>query len=163
MDRLAARGVAHAGAVSRFQRLWRRRLRGCSVEAAYAVASDIESYAQFLPGVIEARIVARRGGRWVVDQCFGLGPLRSRFRSFATPEPPDALTIVSHDGPWREFRLRWRFRRAGPDALAECEYDATFRSRVLGVLAAAAIDAAEGTVMGAFERRAREQARLKPG
>jgi coenzyme Q-binding protein COQ10 len=148
--------------LSRFRRLWRRRLRDCSVETAFAVASDIESYPEFLPGVIEARIVAKRGDRWVVDQCFGLGPLRSRFRTFATPEPPNALTIVSHEGPWREFRLHWRFRPAGPDALAECEYDATFRSPLLGALAGAAIDAAEATVMGAFERRAREQARLKP-
>jgi coenzyme Q-binding protein COQ10 len=145
--------------VSRFRRLWRRRLRGCSVEDAYHVASDIESYPQFLPGVLEARIVGTRGERWIVDQCFGLGPVRYRFRTFATPEPPQALTIVSQDGPWRDFTLRWRFRPEGPDVLAECEYDATFRSSLLGALAGAAIDAAEATVMGAFERRAREQAR----
>ena len=145
--------------MSRFRRLWRRVLRDCSVEAAFAVAADIESYPQFLPGVIEARIVAKRDGRWTVDQCFGLGPLRSRFRTYATPAPPHALSIVSHEGPWREFRLTWRFRAAGADVLAECENDASFRSPMLGALAGAAIDAAQGSVMGAFERRARERMR----
>jgi coenzyme Q-binding protein COQ10 len=141
--------------VSRFRRLWRRRLGDCRVEDAFAVASDIESYPQFLPGVREARIVARRGGRWAVNQCFGLSPLGSRFRTYATPEPLHALTIGSQDEPWRDFRLRWRFSAEGPDLWAECEYDASFRSALLGAFAGAAIDAAEATVMGAFERRAR--------
>jgi len=150
-------GLAAGIRLSRIERLWRRRLSGRRVETAYEVAADIESYPEFLPGVIDARIVARRNGRWTVDNVFGLWPVRTHFRSFATPEPPAALTIVSRDGPWREFRLRWRFRAEGADVWAECDFAAVFRSPVLGLVAATAIDAAEGMVMDAFERRTRER------
>lgn len=144
--------------MSRLKRIWRRRLKGCRVETAYGVAADIESYPLFLPGMLAARIVGERDGRWTVDNSFGLGPVTARFRSIATPEPPTAITIVSRDGPWRNFRLSWRFRAEDADVCAECDFDAEFRSLLLGFAAASAIGSAETKVMDAFERRAREAA-----
>ena len=135
-------------------RRWSRLVVACDVETLFAIVADVERYPEFVPGCLSARILERQPGRWIVDNIFGFGPLRSQFRSTAEPDSPHSLTIHSHDGPWREFLIRWRFRAESDGCLLSCEATLDFRSPLLAGVASLVAAEVERRVIAAFQSRA---------
>ncbi len=82
------------------------RIVRCDAVTVFATVADVERYPEFLPGIVYARVVLRDWHRWLVENSFGCGPLQSRFRSIAEANPPDHLTILSRNGPWRDLAIR---------------------------------------------------------
>ncbi len=142
------------------RRHWRLRFPQHSAEQLFALVSDIESYPRFVPGCIATRILERRAdGVWLVDNVFGFGPLRQRFHTLATPEPPQRLVIRSEDGPWRRFAMIWNFIPDdsipdGAGCRVEVEVELGFRSPLLAALARTALPSVEPRIINAFEARA---------
>lgn len=137
------------------RRHWRLEFPAFSAERLFALVADIESYPQFMPGCVATRILERRAdGSWLVDNVFGFGPLRSRFRSTARFEAPAWLEIVSQDGPWRRFAMRWTFTPDGAGCHVEVEVTVDFRSALLAALARSGLPATEPRIIRAFEERA---------
>ncbi len=134
------------------RRVWSLRSAACDAATVFAAVADVERYSEFLPG-IGARVVRRDGARWLVENSFRLGPLTTRFRSVAEANPPDDLTIVSNDGPWRDLAIRWRVSEDGRQRVLTCEATMEFRSRALDILARASMTHVERTVAAAFDRR----------
>ena len=134
-------------------RRWTLRVSGGRAEDVFATIADVESYPQFLSGVVSARVVRREPGRWMVENAFGLGPWRSRFRSHAEVDPPSALTIRSSDGPWRRLEIAWRVRQEGRSCLVSCAATLDFRSPVLAALARFSAADMERRVIAAFAAR----------
>lgn len=132
---------------------WSLRAAERDAATVFAVVADVERYPEFLPGVRSARILKRDGGRWAVDNVFGVGLLQSRFLSIAEARPPEALTIVSNDGPWRDLFICWRVKQDGPSCVLSCEAEMEFRSPALNLLAKASLAGVERLVIAAFERR----------
>jgi coenzyme Q-binding protein COQ10 len=141
------------------RRRWSRRIVGCATQTLFAIVADVERYCEFVPGCVSARIVERQADRWIVDNVFGFGPLRSHFRSLAKLEPPNALTISSRDGPWRDFLVQWRFRQEGETCALSCDVKLGFRSPLLAALARVAAGEVERRLIAAFESRALEIAK----
>ena len=136
-------------------RVWRLRFPVFSTEQLFTLVSDIESYPQFVPGCVATRILEHRAdGRRLVDNVFGAGPLRWRFRSTAEADPPHRLEIVSQDGPWRRFAMLWRFTPEGDGCRVDVDLDVAFRSPLLAALAPTALPRAEPRIIRAFEARA---------
>lgn len=128
---------------------------GLSPAQLFALAIDIESYPAFLPWCRTARIVERHDDRLVVENHFGAGPLDVTFVSVARPHPPHALEIRSQDGPFRDFRLTWRFtERPGGGARAMAEYRMSLTSPLLQGLAAWSMPSVERRVIANFRDRA---------
>lgn len=123
-------------------------------EQLFALVSDIESYPQFVPGCLTARIVERQENRWQVDQTFGFGPLQSRFRSEARINPPHGLEVTASDGPWRHFQLSWRLTEEGGGCRLFCRFSAEFRSPLLAAAAHLGRAEMDRRIIAAFERRA---------
>lgn len=125
-------------------------------EKLYELVADVESYPAFVPGWVEARVRESRTNYALVDQSIGVGALNARFSSEATFDPPVAMRVVSHDGPFQSLIIEWRFEPAGP---AQCtvHLDMRFelRSGALDRLAGMALATLAPHVMDAFERRAR--------
>lgn len=136
-------------------RRWSVRISGVSAEQAFALLADVERYPDFVPGCLAARVVTRMPGRWMVENRFGIGPLRLAFRSEAIPDPPHALRIVSTDGPWRRLVLTWTVREDGDGCVVGFAAEAGFRSPILGGLARAGLADLEPRIIRAFELRAR--------
>lgn len=135
---------------------WRMAFPAFSAGQLFTLVSDIESYPAFMPGCIATRIVERHpDGSWLVDNVFGVGPVRSHFRSTARFAAPEWLEIVSDDGPWRHFRLRWTFTPDGAGCTVDAEASVTFRSSLLAALARGGLPAAGPRIARAFEHRAR--------
>lgn len=134
--------------------VWERDFPRFTPDQLFALVSDIEKYPQFVPGCIATRIVERRDRSWRVHNVFGLGPVDSRFFTLAAFDAPTRLDITSHDGPWRNFHLAWRFDPVGQGCHVTCRFSVKLRSRVLSALAALAMPEAERLIIGAFEARA---------
>ena len=140
-------------------RRWSRLIADCDAKTLYAMVADVESYPEFVPGCVSARILERQPDQWTVDNVFGFGPLHNQFLSFAEPDPPNALTIHSSDGPWRAFLIQWRFRPQGGGCLLSCEATLDFRSPLLAAVASLAAAGIERRVIAAFQSRALRMAK----
>jgi coenzyme Q-binding protein COQ10 len=126
-----------------------------SAAQLFALASDIEKYPHFVPGCVAARIVEKGETRWRVDNVFAVGPMRYRFTSIADVDPDNALDIRSSEGPWKSFRLSWRFTELAEGCRVGCRFAVEFRSGVLAAVAHFVTQATERRIMAAFEKRAR--------
>ncbi|OAN54637.1 ubiquinone-binding protein [Paramagnetospirillum marisnigri] len=124
--------------------------------ALFAVAADIESYPRFLPWCRLTRIRLRDGDRWEVDNLFGAGPIQARFRSTALLDPPHRLEITSRDGPFRQFRLTWRFLGLETGGCrVEADYRMELKSGLLAALAGISMPEVERRVVQKFKERVR--------
>ncbi len=82
------------------------------------MVSDVESYAQFLPGFLEARIVERQGNDLTVRQRVGIPGFTVAFTSYAHFDPPEHILIRSYDKPFRSLRHEWFFKALEPERTA---------------------------------------------
>ena len=132
---------------------WRFSFPGVAADRLYAIAADVESYPDFLPGCVAARVTAEEADRQVVDNVFGMGLMRVKFRTHAYPEPPTRLRVISEDGPWRRFELEWRFADEADGGVAALRVEAEFRSPLLAGLAGGVFARLEDKLVAAFRRR----------
>ncbi len=148
------RGAARAGGNGVVGQ-WRADFPAHAPEALFAIAADIESYPRFVPWCIATRILARHPDHWRCDNLFGTGPVRLRFHTRAEFDPPKAIDITSGDGPFRDFRLSWRFLPLAPSGCrVECGFAMTFRRDLLGLLARVSLPEVERRILNAFRARA---------
>lgn len=121
----------------------------------FALAADIESYPQFIPWCRRARILARDGDVWQVDNHFGAGPVDAGFRTRAVVTAPHRLEITADQPPFRAFRLEWRFADLPEGGCrVEAEYEMSLRSPLLHGLARLAMPEASRKIMDRFRQRA---------
>lgn len=118
----------------------------------FDVATDIESYPLFIPWCRQARVIHAEGAVRLVDNHFGAGPVDLRFRTRAQATAPDSLSIDSDDGPFRAFRLDWRFA----DGRVEADYSIALRSPLLQGLAGFAMPEVERRVVSQFRQRVKD-------
>ena len=134
---------------------WERVFPNCRSERLFEIASNIEAYPGFIPGCVATRILsASPDSVWTVDNIFGFGPIRTRFRTKATLDRPRRLKIVSNDGPWKDFALTWDFAEEGNHTKVTCRFAVEFRSALLNQMAGLCIPEIERQVISAFEKRA---------
>lgn len=132
-------------------------------KAVFALVADIEGYPAFVPGCVATRILARQGDVWTVDNVFGLGPVRARFTTTAHVTPPERLDIVSRDGPWRLFEMRWRIEPLPAGCAIRLDWRAEPRIGPLGQLGRLLLPDFERRVVEAFARRARRMSAILRG
>ncbi len=95
------------------------RILPYSCEQMFALALDIESYPEFVPGYRSTAVTSTGPQSLTVDQSVGLGPVQQRFHSEAWFERPNLIRIRANDGPFRALEVEWRF---APDP-AGCRVD----------------------------------------
>jgi len=135
---------------------WRVELPELSPAQIFALAVDIESYPRFLPWCRLARITRRGEGELEVENRFGAGPLLAGFHSTARFEAPDRLEITAKDGPFRSFRLLWRFEPLPPEGCRViAQYSMELRSPLLHGMAALSLPGLEREVVSRFKGRVR--------
>jgi len=134
-----------------------------SCEQLFNLAADVESYPDYVPGWVSARIVERTDKRLRVEQQLGLKLLRQPFVSTAELERPRRITVHSDDGPFRCLRLEWRFEAAG---LQQCRVslsiDLQLRSSFLEPMVNSLFNLAAADIISRFEIRAHTVYEGKP-
>ena len=121
----------------------------------YDLVADIESYPQFLPWCVAARIRRREGNVVVADMVAGFKMIRERFTSRVTLTPHSRIDVEYVDGPLRRLVHHWEFLPHPSGCEIDFHVDFEFRSRMLQALIGALFHEAFKRMVGAFEARAR--------
>ncbi len=126
-----------------------------TAEQLFDLVADVESYPEYVPGWISARIRMRNSNEYLTDQVVGLGPFRVKFGSRTILRRPTRIDVTSADFPFRQFRMTWTFEpRPGPACKVTAFSDFELRPSALQRFFDRILPNAMGDIMAAFERRA---------
>jgi ribosome-associated toxin RatA of RatAB toxin-antitoxin module len=75
----------------------------------FALARQVETYPDFLPGYIESRIVERRGETLLLQRAAIVRGKHYRWQSFVQFEENRAITFEQAEGPLRGMKVVWAF------------------------------------------------------
>lgn len=135
-----------------------------SAEQMYALVADVESYPDFLPWTIGARVRERRdvpgGQEMLADLVVSFKVFRERYTSRVLLTPPEAegnakVDVTAINGPFEKLVTLYTFTPRGEGACTMgLDVEFQFRSRILQRAAGMAFELALKQVTKAFESRA---------
>ena len=134
-----------------------QRLRPYKPEQLFDLGADIESYPQFLPWCLAARIRKREGDMIEADLVIGFKMIRERFTSRVHLNRSEMRIDVSYaEGPFRYLNNHWKFQpEPNGGCLVDFYVDFEFRSALLQKIIGALFNEAVRRMVAAFETRAR--------
>ena len=105
----------------------------------FDLVADVESYGEFVPGWLSARIVQRDREVVYVEQEIGVGMFHTRFVSQGIFTRPESIEITSTDGPFVYLAIRWSFEASDKSGCtihfrAGFELRSRFLEKVMGRL-----------------------------
>jgi coenzyme Q-binding protein COQ10 len=129
-----------------------------SAEQLHELVSDIESYPDFLPWCVAARILERDelNGMILADLVIGFKALRETFTSRVYSEKPSQIKVTYEKGPFKYLNNSWKFIDIPNGCSLDFEIDFEFRSPILGAVMEPLFYQAVRRMVRAFEERARE-------
>ena len=132
-----------------------QRVLPYSQEQMFRLVSDIETYPDFLPWCLAARINRRQNDVVWADMIIGFRMLRETFTSKVTPVAPRRIEVEYVSGPLRHMKNNWQFA-ATDDGACEIDFyvDFEFHSRLLESMIGALFYEAVRRMVSAFEARA---------
>lgn len=131
------------------------RILPYSCEQLFDLAADVESYPEYLPGWVNARILESSGNELRVEQQLGLEFLSLPFVTTAVLDRPHKLSIHSSDGPFRFLQIEWRFEPAGPGYCAvSLDFNYQLHVGLLERVAATLFDHSSQEIISGFTERA---------
>ncbi|HRJ60969.1 MAG TPA: type II toxin-antitoxin system RatA family toxin [Azospirillaceae bacterium] len=126
-------------------------------EEMFRLVADIESYPQFLPWCVAARIRRREGDVLFADLMIGFKLVRERFTSKVTLDQPSARIHVQYtDGPFHYLNNHWIFLPDGDGCIVDFFVDFEFRSKTLQKIMGVLFNEAVKRMVHAFETRAEQ-------
>jgi len=126
-----------------------------SPEWLFDVVADVERYPEFVPLMLDAKIVHRGDDAYETEQRLALGLLMHRFRTRTELERPRQITVLSDDRSFCRFDIRWTFSPLADDHChvdfaLDCETRSLWLMPVIQLL----ILPMATTMVSAFETRA---------
>lgn len=126
-----------------------------SAQELYALVEDIESYPQFVPRCLAAKVHERSGARTVATLSFGVPRLNQSLTTENLNCPGESIRMRLLEGPFRHFSAAWRFTPLGPRAARidfAMEYE--FADRIAAKALAPLFERMADTMVEAFRARA---------
>jgi len=126
-----------------------------SPEWLFDVVADVERYPEFVPLMLDAKIVHRGDDAYETEQRLALGLLMHRFRTRTELERPRQITVLSDDRSFCRFDIRWTFSPLADDHChvdfaLDCETRSLWLMPVIQLLTLPMAT----TMVSAFEARA---------
>lgn len=123
----------------------------------FDLVADVESYGEFVPGWLNARIIERDGEVVYVEQEVGLGRLRTSFISQGIFTRPESIEITSTEGAFVYLAVTWTFE-ASKKSGCVIHFHAAFemRSRFLEKVVGRVFSDMMRRCVTAFEQKAHE-------
>ena len=128
-----------------------------SPEQMYALVADVETYPEFLPWCVGARIKKREGDVFFADLMIGYKLIRERFTSRVELHPEERRIDVTYtDGPFKYLNNHWIFVEQGDGGcLIDFYVDFEFKNLVLQRVMGLFFNEAVRRMVQAFEDRAK--------
>jgi coenzyme Q-binding protein COQ10 len=134
-----------------------KRIVPYSPDQMYALVADVETYPDFLPWCVGARIKKREGSVFFADLMIGYKLIRERFTSRVELHPEDRRIDVTYtDGPFRYLNNHWVFvEQEQGGCLIDFYVDFEFKNLVLQRVMGLFFNEAVRRMVQAFEDRAK--------
>ena len=134
-----------------------KRIVPYSPDQMYALVADVETYPDFLPWCVGARIKKREGSVFFADLMIGYKLIRERFTSRVELHPEDRRIDVTYtDGPFRYLNNHWVFvAQEQGGCLIDFYVDFEFKNLVLQRVMGLFFNEAVRRMVQAFEDRAK--------
>jgi len=132
----------------------------------FDLVADFESYPEFVPFCLSARIRRRAAGpagveTLIAEMEVGLGPIRERFSTRDVLEHERLrIGVVNLYGPFERFASDWAFRDEAGGSRVEFSTEYEFRNPALSALMGPMFDHIFRRLARAFESRADAKYRL---
>ena len=124
-------------------------------EQLFDLAADVESYPDFMPGWVEARILEHSSNCLRVEQRLGLKLVPLPFITTAVLDRPHKLSIHSSDGPFRSLQIEWYFEPVDPGhCRASLDFNFQLRTGILKPVVTALLDHLSPEIISRFDERA---------
>jgi coenzyme Q-binding protein COQ10 len=126
-------------------------------EQLFDLVMDIESYPEFLPWCMGARINSRSRNNLEADVIIGYKMLRERFSSRVHYTPHKSIEVEYMQGPMRQLHNKWTFRDLkNGQCRVEFYVEFSMKTRFLEKLVDQFFHLVLARMINAFEGRARE-------
>lgn len=123
----------------------------------FDLVSDIESYPQFLPWCVGARVIESSEQEVVADLVIGFKMFRERFRSKVTLKRPGNIHVDYIRGPLKYLHNDWKFSANDQGGTTiDFSVDFEFKNRLFEKVVGTLFSEAVRRMVGAFEKRAHE-------
>lgn len=133
-----------------------KRIVPYSPDQMYALVADVETYPEFLPWCVGARIKKREGNVLFADLMIGYKLIRERFTSRVELHPEEnRLDVTYTDGPFRYLNNHWAFIPQDRGCLIDFYVDFEFKNLVLQRVMGLFFNEAVRRMVQAFEDRAK--------
>lgn len=126
----------------------------------YAVVADVERYPEFLPWCVGLRVLSRdrAGAQEIIlaEMLVGYKSLRERYTSRVVLDKESRrIDVTQTEGVFRNLENHWRFTPRGDACAVDFSILFEFKSRMLGLVANAALGSVMMRMSHAFEARAK--------
>lgn len=137
--------------------LQRSMLLPYSAEDAFNVVADVESYALFLPGCVQAQVEDSIGDDWLRARIsFKLKGLSDSFVTENRMRQAQRIDMQLVEGPFRHLSGHWEFRALSEQGCkVSLNLAVDFGNRLMDATLGPWIDRATGTIVDAFSQRMR--------
>ena len=134
-----------------------KRIVPYSPDQMYALVADVETYPEFLPWCVGARIKKREGNVFFADLMIGYKLIRERFTSRVELHPEEhRLDVTYTDGPFRYLNNHWVFvPQEQGGCMIDFYVDFEFKNLVLQRVMGLFFNEAVRRMVQAFEDRAK--------
>ena len=127
----------------------------------YGIVADVERYPEFVPWCADLRVESRRkattGEELIAETVVGFRNFRERYTSRITLDPATySVDVVQTKGVFRRLENHWRFVPEGGGCRVEFSIVFDFKSKVLALIAEAALSRVMAKMTQAFEARAQK-------
>ena len=126
-----------------------------SPEKLFDLVAGIESYPEFLPWCVGARILRREENVIYADLMIGFKMIRETFTSKVTLNRPGRIDVEYQKGPFKHLKNHWEFNPNPDGCSIEFYIDFEFKSRLLRTLIEPLFHEAVRRMVAAFEGRAK--------
>ncbi len=123
----------------------------------YDLVSAVETYPDFLPWCVGARIKEKTETRILADLVIGYKMFRERFTSSVTLDPAGPRIDVEYmDGPFKYLNNHWIFKPHPEGCEIDFYVDFEFKSTILQKTIGLLFNEAVHRMIAAFEQRAHD-------
>ena len=127
----------------------------------YGIVADVERYPEFVPWCADLRVDSREktatGEELIAETVVGFRNFRERYTSRITLEPEACkIAVVQTEGVFKQLENHWRFIPEGEGCRVYFSISFDFKSKVLALIAEAALSRVMTRMTQAFEARAQK-------
>ncbi|MCT4634709.1 MAG: type II toxin-antitoxin system RatA family toxin [Rickettsiales bacterium] len=120
----------------------------------FDLVADIESYPEFLPWCVAARINDRKNNIIYAELVIKYKLFRSSYVSKVTLIPNKEIVVELADGPFKNLQNHWKFTPNANGVDAEFMLDFTLKSKILNNIISNEFDYYSNKLIDAFLKRA---------